>query len=103
MAEHRKSMSTKSFFNLLGHPVKLFVMVVTYISNLKKGEVLEEGAPVGGIPAVLGVLPVLLAEGPARPLGGLVGVGVSLICLMLIALLPRDKMNCSVGFVNYLL
>ena len=35
-------------------------MVVTYISNLEKGEVPEEGAPViGGVPAVLGVLPVL--------------------------------------------
>ena len=29
MAEHPKSMSTKSFFNLLGDTVKLYVMVVT--------------------------------------------------------------------------
>merc|ERR1712038_1854739 len=46
------------------HLEKALVLARHVISNLKKGEVLEEGAPVGGIPAVLGVLPVLLAEGP---------------------------------------
>ena len=60
-------------------------MVVTYISNLEKGEVPEEGAPViGGVPTILGVLPVLLAKGSARPLGGL--GNVLLICLMFLAL-----------------
>ena len=59
-------------------------MDVTYISDLEKGEVPEEGTPViGGVPAILGVLPVLLAKGSARPLGGL--GNVLLTCLMLLA------------------
>ena len=54
-------------------------VIVSYVSDLEQGEITEELISVGG--PVRRVLPVLLAEFPARSLSGLVDIyfGPSLI------------------------
>ena len=46
-------------------------IVSSYVADFEQGEVPEERVSVGGPGVVLGVLPVSVAEAPARPLGGL--------------------------------